>query len=83
MGLQREMAGFEQVDLRVRKVTLGGLGAGRNKSRIVPAPHCEKRRLVVPERGLKFGLERHIAAVVQDQVELDVLRTGPRHQGNA
>ena len=49
MRFQGEMAGVEEADNRTRIVPLERLGAGRQKERIVPAPHRQERRLVRAE----------------------------------
>ena len=82
MGLEREMAGIAEVDLPVGKIALVGLRTGRNEGRIMPAPHGEKRRLVLAEIRLELRVAGDIAGVIPDQVKLDLFRTGPRHQGN-
>src|SRR6516162_3340725 len=49
MRFQREMAGVEEADDRARIVSLERLGAGRQKERVVLAPHRQKRRLALAE----------------------------------
>jgi hypothetical protein len=49
MRFQREMAGVEEADNRTRIVPLESLGAGRQKERVVLAPHRQERRLVRAE----------------------------------
>src|SRR5262249_34270793 len=54
----------------VGNVTLERLGARRQEERIVLAPSCQKRRLVLAKIGLEFGGQRDVALVVAEQVEL-------------
>src|SRR6516164_7925744 len=49
MRFQREVAGVEEADNRTRIVPLERLSAGRQKKRVVLAPHRQKRRLVRAE----------------------------------
>jgi hypothetical protein len=70
VGLQREVPGVEDMDLRTGKVALEGLGAGREEERIVLAPHRQKLRLVLAEVGLELRVQGDVALVVAEQVEL-------------
>jgi hypothetical protein len=47
VGLQRKVPGVEQMHLRVWQISPEGLRAGGQQGRIVLAPGCQKRRLVV------------------------------------
>src|SRR5215831_14063061 len=49
MRFQGEMAGVEEADHRARIVPLERLGAGRQKERVVLAPHRQERRLALAE----------------------------------
>src|SRR5262249_10189634 len=70
VGFQREMPGVEEADNGVRDVALERLGARRQEERVVLAPHREERRLVSPEILLEGRVERDVALVVAEQVEL-------------
>src|SRR6266851_8286205 len=70
MRFQREVPGVEKADYCSRNVALECLRAGRQKERIVLAPHGEKRRLVSAEIGLESRVERDVALVVAKQVQL-------------
>src|SRR5690242_15526000 len=70
LAFEREMPGIEQVDFGLGIVTPEGLGAGGQEERIVLAPDGEKRRSPAAEVLLEFGIERDIALVVAEQVEL-------------
>jgi hypothetical protein len=75
--LEREMAGIEQTDFGLRVVALERFRAGRQKERIVLAPHGKKRRARVAKVLLELGVERDIALIVAEQVELDLVVAGP------
>ena len=72
VGLQREMAGVEEADDGVGNVALERLRARRQEERIVLAPDGEERRLVGPEIVLEGRVERDVALIVAEQVELQV-----------
>src|SRR5271166_402751 len=77
VGLQREMAGVKEADHGVGDIAFERLGARRQEERIVPAPHCEERRPVVAEVLLEGRIERDVALVVAEQVELQLGHAGP------
>src|SRR4029077_4747193 len=68
--LEGEVAGVEEAHVSVWNVTLERLGARRQEKRIVFPPSCQKRRLVLAKIGLEFGIQRDVALVVAEQVEL-------------
>jgi len=76
MGLQREVAGVEEAHDRVRHVAPEGLSARRQKKRIVLSPHRQEARFVGPEIALESRVERDVALVVSEQVELKLGRAG-------
>src|SRR5215472_2836997 len=80
MRFQREVARLEEADHRAWNVALERFGARRQKERIVLAPHGEKRRPPRAEVFLEFRIQRDIAGVVEEQVELDVVVAGPSEQ---
>src|SRR5262245_14252924 len=73
VAFQREVPGVEQVELYHLEVSLVRLGPGRRKDLVVPAPHNQHRRLVLPEVLLPSRVERRVTAVAQEQVELDLV----------
>src|SRR5262245_20918361 len=73
MGLQGEMAGVDETDVGAWDVSLEGLGPGRQEKRIVPAPYRKQRRPAGPEVLLECRVERHVARIVEEQVELDFI----------
>src|SRR5215470_19863760 len=56
--LEGEVAGVEEAHVSVWNVTLERLGARRQEKRVVLAPSCQKRRLVLAKIGLEFGIQR-------------------------
>ena len=70
------MAGVKEAHVSVWNVTLERLGARRQEERVVLAPSCQKRRLVLAKIGLEFGIQRDVAFVVPEEVELDFISTG-------
>src|SRR5208337_4796391 len=77
MRLQCEMPGVDEADDGPRDVPLESFGARGQKERIVLAPHRQERRLVGPEIRLEGRIERDVALVVAEQVELQLVRAGP------
>src|SRR5579862_4137814 len=74
VGFQREMSGIEEAHARLRQVALERLGTRRQEERIVLAPHREEGRLVRAEIALEGRVERDVALVVAEQVELRLIR---------
>src|SRR5262249_24109547 len=72
MGLEREVAGVEEAHDGPGNVPLEGLRARRKKERIVLAPYGQQRWLVGPKIVLEGRVQRDIALVVAEQVELGV-----------
>src|SRR5258708_1427106 len=78
MRLQREVAGVEEANARTGNVAPEGLGAGRQKERIVLAPRRQQWRLVGAEVILESRIERDVAFVVAEQIQLDLIGAGAR-----
>src|SRR5882762_10441718 len=78
MRFEREVTGVEKADDRSRNVALECLRAGRQEERIVLAPHGEERWLVSAEVGLESRVERDVALVVAEQVQLHFIGTRAR-----
>src|SRR5262245_35229911 len=76
MRFQGEMAGVEEADDRIGYVPLERLGTGRQEERIVLAPNREEGWLVRAEIFMKGRVQRNIALVVAEQVQLDLIGTG-------
>src|SRR5260370_40182089 len=73
VGVEREMPRVEEPDFGVAVVALESLRTGRQEERVVPAPHGEQRRLAGTEVLLEFRIQRDVAGVVEEQVELDLV----------
>src|SRR5580698_6073801 len=73
MRLEREVTGLEEANDGVRHVPLEGQRTRRQEERIVPAPHRQKARLMGPEIALKSRIERNIALVIAEQIELHLI----------
>src|SRR5262249_18069002 len=78
VGLQREVSGVEEADHALGDIPAKGLGALRQKERIVLPPDGKEGRLVGTEIVLKCRVEGDIALVVAEQIELHLVRTRPR-----
>src|SRR5262245_45543231 len=76
MRFQCEMAGVEEADDRSGHIAFERLGTGRQEERIVPAPDRQQGWLVRSEVLLESGVQRDVALVVAEQVQLDLVRTG-------
>src|SRR6266567_6156675 len=70
VGLERKVAGIKEAHICVRYVAFECLRTSRQEKRVVLAPHCQKRRLVLAKIGLEFGIQRDVALVVAEEVEL-------------
>jgi hypothetical protein len=77
VGLERKVACVEQLHLCVPVVALERFRTARKKKRIVLAPDGQQRWLLGAEVILEFGIQRHVAGVVQEKVELDLVVAGP------
>lgn len=70
--VEREMAGVQQVNLRVGKVSLECRGTRRDERRIVGTPHDEGRRLALAKPCLPLGVGRDVGPIVVEQRRLDL-----------
>src|SRR6201986_2606606 len=77
MRLQREVPGVEESHVRLGNVAFEGLGARRQEEGIVLAPYREEGRLVGTEVLLEGRIERDVALVVAEQVELIIVCARP------
>ena len=78
MGLEGEMPCVEQVDLGIGQILLVGERSSWNEGRVMPAPDGEERGLVLPEVSLELRVQRNIRTIVQNEVELHLLRARSR-----
>ena len=74
--IEGEMAGIQQVDLRVRQVGAERRRTRRDEGRIVRAPGHQGRRLMLPEPCLPDGVSGDIGPVVVEQRRLDLALAG-------
>src|SRR5262249_16223963 len=68
--LEGEVAGVEEAHVSAWNVTLERLGTRRQEKRIVLAPSRQKWRPMLAKIGLEFGIQRDVAPVVAEEVEL-------------
>src|SRR5271165_2512055 len=61
-------------------ITPEGLGPRREEERIVLAPHGQEWWLFRAEVLLELGVERDVAGVIQEQVELNLIISWARQQ---
>ena len=73
VGFQGEVAGVEQVKFQRLQVALVGLGPGGREDLVVLPPSDQHRRLVFAEVLLPLRIQRRVAAIAQEQVELDLV----------
>src|SRR6266481_6676310 len=76
MRFEREVAGIEEANYGPGIVTLERLGTSGHKERVVLAPHRQERRLVGSEVFLERRIQRYIALVVAEEVELYFIGAG-------
>ena len=76
MSFQRKVAGVEEADDCIWNIALERIGAGWKKERVVLTPGHKKRRLMGAEVVLKFRIERDIALIIAEEIQLDFI--GPR-----
>ena len=78
MGFQCKVTGIEQMYFRLRQVLLIGLRTGREERRMMPPPNRKQRRPMFAEIGVEGGVQRYVATIVEDEIELDFLSAGIR-----
>ena len=67
------MAAVHEPHFRFRVVTAEGLRPGREEERIIAAPHGKGGRPVLAKPCLDGRVQRDVALIVQQQVELDLV----------
>src|SRR3984957_18090006 len=70
------MSRVEEMQLGVRQVAQIGRRAVGRKNLVVLAPDDQRRRLPFAEERLKRRIKRDVGAIVEEEVELDVLVSG-------
>src|SRR3989475_11655260 len=73
MRLQGEVAGVEEADDRAGDVAPERLRTGRQEEGIVLAPYSQERQPVRAEVILESRVQCHVALVVAEQVQLDLI----------
>src|SRR5260370_38003877 len=76
MSLEREGARVEELDERTGNVASERLGPRRQEERIVLSPCRKEAWLVRPEIILESWVERDVALVVAEQVQLEFVGAG-------
>src|SRR5215471_14539624 len=74
MCLERKVARVEEAHIRVRYVPFECLRTGRQEERIVLSPHCQKWRIACTEIVLELGIQRDVALIVAQEIELNFIR---------
>src|ERR1700678_4144023 len=75
MRFQREMARVEEADLGIRDVALERLGARWQEEGVILSPHRQEAWLVLAEVVLEGGVERDVALVVAEKIQLHFVGT--------
>src|SRR5258708_16493642 len=78
MRFEREVAGVEEANDSLGIVPLERLSTRRHEERVVLAPDRQERRLVRAEVFLEWRIQRHVALVVAEEVELHFISAGTR-----
>src|SRR5205814_9249716 len=81
MRLKREVAGIVKMHLRTRNIAPEGLCTRRDEGLIVLAPNEENGRAPVTEIFLDLRIERDIAAIVHQPIELNLIIARSRKKG--
>src|ERR1700761_8485816 len=72
------MARIKKMYLRIRNVAFERLNSSGQEIGIIASPHGKQRRCVPPEILLELGIEGHVARIVEEEVELDLVRVRTR-----
>src|SRR6516225_11380349 len=78
MRLERKVPGVQETHFGTRNVALERLRARRQEEGIVLPPNRQKPRLVPAEIGLEFRVQRDVALIVTEKIELHLIGTGTR-----
>src|SRR5215469_10388336 len=76
--LQRKVPGVQEADIGIRDVAFVRFGSSRQEERVVLAPDRQQQRLMLPEVRLERGVESDITGVVEEQIELHLVRSQAR-----
>src|ERR1700756_742915 len=80
MGFQREVTGVVEVYFGIWVIAPEGLSSRRQKEWVVLAPNCEQWRPFCTEVLLELRVERDVAGIVEEQIELDLIIAEPGQQ---
>jgi hypothetical protein len=80
MRLKRDVAGIVKMHVGTRNIAPESLCTRRDEGLIVLAPNEENRWARAAEIFLDFGIERDIAAIVHQQIELNLIIVRPREK---
>jgi hypothetical protein len=78
MRLERKVARIKEAHLRARDVAFERLRTRWQKERIVLTPHSQKRRLVLTKIALELGIQRDVALIISEEIELNFIGAGAR-----
>src|ERR1700735_877020 len=78
--LQREMARIEKMKIGVRQIPEIRSGAISGEYLVILTPYDQRRRFTLVKEGLELGIKRNVAAVIVEQIQLNVLVAGPVQQ---
>src|SRR4030081_792519 len=76
-GLQSEVSGLDESDLRIGKIALERLCSRRQEEGVVASPHDQHRRPLFTATALPCRLGGEVGSVVVDDVELYLVLSGP------
>ena len=80
MRLQREVPRVVKMHFGGWVVTFKGFSTRRKEKRIVLAPDSQNGRPFCAEVFLELGIQRYVAGVIQEQIELDLVIAGPSQE---
>ena len=78
---ESEVTSVQQVKLYVLQVTSIRMGARGREDRVVLAPHNQRGRLMPSKVGLPLEVQRRVASVAMEQLQLDFLIAGRSSKG--
>src|SRR3981189_1552212 len=81
-GLQSEMSGLDESDLRIGKIALERLRSRRQEEGVVASPNDQHRRPLFTEIAVPLRIGGYVGSVVVDEVELYLVLSGPAQIGD-
>src|SRR5690242_15889829 len=76
MRLQCKVSCIVKMHFGIGVIPLKSFGARRQEERVVLSPDGQKRWQLRAEVFLKFGIQGYVVAVIQEQIELDLVIPG-------